>query len=813
MNESSELAKALDILIRNPGMSGNSPATPTLLRGPGEYGHIEDNVRLREMWRSIRKRMGLVIGICAVVTALVTFYMARKPDIYQAGAEVQIDLEGASSALGGSKSNAIILSNLDDPTYFNTQLQILTKPGLLRRVTKTLDLEHNQAFLHPTQGNRTIWQSMLNLVGIKSRNQNQVNNTSPNSPLLLQPGSLQPGAAKEDLEESMRLEPYVLAIQRGLKVEPVKETRNTVRDTRLIDISFDHTDPLVAAKVVNAIADTFVLANIEKRSETNETTGDFLQKRIAELQANMRTGEEQLVNYAKDHQILSLDATQNTVVERLTGLNRQLLEAENERKMAEAAYKAALSPGAAESLANVNDKAVVSAAEIKLAELRQHRAQLLVDNTEEWPEVKEINQQILALEKQVSDVRTRATASIVSNLQTRYRETSDREQSLRTAFEKQRQDTLSQNEAAINYRIIQQEIETNKTLLDDLLQRSKENGVVLAGTPNNIHVVDHAIIPSRPVGPMRWQGIALAFVLSLAFGVGLALLLDSLDDTLRSTDDVETMLGLPALAVIPSIGAIARRRWFPKVSALQTRNGNGNGHAPAKILISSDASPLSEAYRQLRTSVLLSTAGRAPRSLLVTSSVPGEGKTTTTVNLALTLAQTGAKVLIIDADMRRPRVHQIFDIENKLGLSGVLSGSMTEADVSKLIDKNAVSNVNVLTSGPIPPNPAELLGSEQMRKLIRACEARFTHVVIDSPPVASFTDSVLLSSMVDSVLLVVHGGKSSRGIVRRARQLLHDVGAKICGVVLNNVNVRKHSDYYYQYYQQSYYHSDPDAES
>jgi capsular exopolysaccharide synthesis family protein len=223
-------------------------------------------------------------------------------------------------------------------------------------------------------------------------------------------------------------------------------------------------------------------------------------------------------------------------------------------------------------------------------------------------------------------------------------------------------------------------------------------------------------------------------------------------------------------------------------------------------------SPLAESYRQLRTSVLLSTAGRAPKTLLITSSLPGEGKTTTAVNTAISLAQTGANVLIIDADMRRPRLRSIFDLPEKEGLSSILSSEMKPQDMLDAITRDPVSDLHVLASGPIPPNPAELLGSDQMRKLLEVLGTRFTHIVIDSPPVSSFTDGVLIASMVDGVLLVVHGGKSSRGVVRRSRQLLRDVGAKIFGVVLNNVSMQSHDYYYHQsYYTQKYYEKEAGA--
>jgi capsular exopolysaccharide synthesis family protein len=321
------------------------------------------------------------------------------------------------------------------------------------------------------------------------------------------------------------------------------------------------------------------------------------------------------------------------------------------------------------------------------------------------------------------------------------------------------------------------------------------------------------LAPDLPVGPARLRSVILALVLALALGVGLALFLEYLDDSVHSTDDVERFLRLPALAVIPIMGSTTRRRFLSPAGALQKRNGH-NGGNPELLLHVDGRSALAESYRQLRTSVLLSTAGRAPKTLLVTSSLPGEGKTTTAVNTAISLAQTSASVVIIDADMRRPRLRSIFNLPEREGLSSILSSEMSEEDMLKKIVREEGSGLHVLTSGPIPPNPAELLGSDQMRRLIAVLSNRFTHIVIDSPPITSFTDGVLIATMVDGVLLVVHGGQSSRAVVRRSRQLLMDVGAKIFGVVLNKVNLQSHGYYYYQrYYGQKYYQSDAEADT
>jgi capsular exopolysaccharide synthesis family protein len=521
-----------------------------------------------------------------------------------------------------------------------------------------------------------------------------------------------------------------------------------------------------------------------------------------------------LINYAKGHEILSLDASQNTVVDRLSGLNKQLLEAENERKITEAAYRVKKDPAAARILAGDGSTKDL---EGELTKLKQKRAQLLVDNTEEWPEVQEINKQIAALEKDIQDAGTKSgdTESKVAEL--RYRQALDRENSLRAAFEQQRGATRTQNEAAINYKIIQQEIETNKGLLDGLLQRAKENDVILAGTPNNLHVTDYAIPPRSPIGPNRFQGVLLAFIFSLGFGVCLAALLEYLDDSIRSTEDVNRILRLPTLATIPLLKKSGLKpRAISNGTALlpingNGRNGNGSGRVnPALLLDLDQRSPLAEAFRQLRTSVLLSTPGHAPKTLVVTSCVPAEGKSTTAINLAVTLAQTGARVLVIDADMRRPTIHSSFGILNERGLCNILANEMSQAEMLSYVQQETESGLYVLTSGPVPPNPAELIGSDQMKRLLIELQTSFDHIVIDSPPLASFTDGVLLSAICDGVVLVVHASECSRKVVLRSQRSLEEVGAKVLGVVLNRVDARS-TDYYYGYrYYKTYKSAEPD---
>jgi capsular exopolysaccharide synthesis family protein len=621
----------------------------------------------------------------------------------------------------------------------------------------------------------------------------------------------------EELAEAARLAPYVEALQLGLAVDPVKETRLPIKETRLINIAFTHTDPDMATRIVNTLADTYVRSNLENKYDVNAMTREILQKRIAELKSQTRDGEERLIEYAKANEILSLDPSQNTVVDRLAGLNRQLLEAENERKLAEATYNAALAPGAAEALAESAIAREAAESNNRLAELRQRRAQLLVESTEEWPEVKEIDQQIAALEKHVVNNRDRAGSVMVRNLETKYRQSLAREQALRGAFNEQRGETLKQNEAAIYYRMMQQEVETGKELLDGLLQRQKENDGQLAGMLNNIRVNDYAVVPKVPIGPKRMLYTTVAFIFSLALSLGLAVLTDYMDNTMRSADDVEKTLQTRTLAAIPAAGIsdYSRRPQLSRSSsikdvmqhgvmllseALPKRNGNGAGRSPLLLTEDSDAW-LNEVYRQLRTSILLSRPSGSLQTILVTASLPSEGKTTTAINTALSLARTGARVLLIDGDTRRPRVHHAFDFDNEEGLTTTLVNNQSEAEILSLIKVHDNSQLCVLTSGPAEPSFTELLGSPQMSRVMSHLQANFEYIIIDSPPVAHFADGILMSQMADGVLLVVNSGKTPREVVVNTKQTLHDVGAQVIGVVLNNVKILPYDySYYPKYY-------------
>lgn len=778
---------------------------------------VSQGFQLLDYWRAIRKRLWLVIGVAVLLTTLTAIYIARKPNIYQARARVQVDLEQVNPDLVTSDRQRP-MSN-PDPAYFNTQLQLLSSNGLLRRVIKEKDLDANKEFQQlKTEGSASAWRSLLRSLGLATDDSGRATFGGKQDPAV--PES--PAATSEEVAEAIRLAPYVQALQDRLEVQPVREARTTVKDTRLIDISFTHTNAQLAAYVVNSIAEVFTISNQEKRQGSNRKTNDFLQERIATLEGEIKQAQEQLVELTKNAGILKTSNEQTIVIDRLAGLNKQLLEAEDVRKDAEAKYAAvANNPEKAANLVEEDMARFITEQENsirqlkaetrkKVAELNQNRAQKLQEYQEGAPEIKELDVQIASLnnslDKAVADFedalkkyRDKTTKGRIDVMRTKYQQAKAKEDKIRADYTKQYAEAQAQNGSAVDIKILQQDIDTKTGFLDKLRGQISGNDVAAKGSDNNISVVEVAVPPNVPISPRRLLTVLMALVLSTVFGMGLALFLEYLDDTIRTTEEVESYLQLPALAAIPTLDSLPKRRLLLVGASDEEEE---NPHSP--LLITADSrSALAEAYRHLRTSILLSTAGRAPKTLLITSSLPAEGKTTTATNTAISLAQTGSKVLIIDADMRRPRLHSIFSMSNGEGLSTLLASELTDRDIKKAVQQDEKSKLYVMPSGPIPPNPAELIGSEQMALLLRRLQNDFTHVVLDSPPIASFTDGVLIASMVDGVILVVHAGKSSRQVVRRSRQLLNEIGAKIFGVVLNNVNLNTQDNYYYY---QSYYH-------
>jgi len=577
-------------------------------------------------------------------------------------------------------------------------------------------------------------------------------------------------------------------VERFLKRVEVSPRRNSY----LVDLSFSHPDPHVAAKTVNVLAEEYINMSLDQRIHASEKGRRFIEKQLAVTKAALERSEEELQAFSESNEIVTMDEKQNIAYQKLADLNESLTRAQSARIAKESLYRQTQS-GDLGGISLIVDNPLVKSLKEELARVELQRSKLAETFTPEYPEMKRVEGQIAALRQRIGAEEKR----IVGAIRADYEAAKRREELLSAALEEQKKVVSDFNERAIDYKILRREVDTNRGIYNALLQRLKEVEVTEGIKASNIQVIDKAEVPLYPDEPRPMRNLLLAIVVGLLGGVGLAFVQENLDSSLKSPEDVEKYLLLPTLGIVPTIRQRKSNGTRPEVSAELVAHEEPMSHA-------------AESLRTLRAALFLATASGPPSRLIVTSARPQEGKSCVAANLAVSLSQMGKRVVLVDADLRRPRLHRIFDVEISPGVSNYLTGSRP---LPELLRKTAVPSVDLVASGPVPPNPAELLDSERMRLLLEELERRYDFVLLDSPPTLGFADVPLLSRFAGSVLLVVRSGETPRKIARRAGDYLLRLQAKVLGVVLNDVAADRPGYYYYDYYGYgSYYRYNPNRE-
>ncbi len=737
--------------------------------GPSSYLTLPgQDSALREYLRVLIKRKWLGLSCLAIIFGVVALATMRTTRIYDAYGSIAINktdpaiLNLKDSANGGG-------SEYYDPTDLDTEVRILKSDLLALQVIKQLNLDKQPEF-DGTQ-------------------------EPPSNSLALSTDALQP-----DSEKTTAL---LAAFKGGLHV-------SLIPNTRIIEIHYRSPDKALAASVVNTLITTYIEQNFKTRFESTMQASDWLSKQLVDLEMKVQTSQEKLVQYQKQHEILGIDEKQNITTSKLDELNKELTAAESDRMQKESIYRLVQSSdpdtaaAAAVSTANAGSSGGASGLMERMreqqADLKIQVAQLSTQFGNAYPKVVQLNTQLKEVDAQLQTELTK----VVSRVRSGYLAALQHETMLRHALDNQKQEANKLNESAIEYSLLKRDVESYRTLYEGLMEKLKEAGVTAGLRSNNIRSVDKARIPTYPSEPNVPRNLGFALALGLSTGIGLAFLLEGIDNTVRTPEQAQALSALPSLGMIPlgsksGIEAAAKR-----LTVASSRE------AVELVTQSRPQSQMAESYRALRTSLLLTSLGGPPKVILITSALPQEGKTTTSINTAIVLAQKGTRVLLIDADLRRPSIHKTLGMGPKTGLSNVLTGSATLQQA--VVRSSILPTLFVLTAGTPPPNPAELLASSNMKDILAELREQYDHIIVDTPPTLSVTDAVVMSTRADAVVLVIRSGQTTKQALRRARDLLMQVNARVAGVLLNAVDLTSPDYYYYYEYQgkygQRYYQED-----
>jgi capsular exopolysaccharide synthesis family protein len=711
-----------------------------------------DEIDLRAYWRILVRHRWVIGGLFAAVVVLTLLFTLRQTRIYAATTTIIIE---PNSPRVFDKEDVVdtgVTNFFAAKEYFETQYKVIQSRAVAQRVVEKLQLAKDLRFL-----------------GLDR---------------LKDPGKIEGALA--------RLDP-IIELQERLKVLPVK-------DSRIARIQVEDRDPKWAATLSNAVAEAYITETLSVKVDTTRGASDYLEQQLGDLERKLDESGKALFDFKKSHDIVATtwEDRQGMVTQQLVAINDALSKARVQRATLEArseqiaALGDALEKGdpAGEAFAIVANSRTVQELKVRLAEASVECAGMRDLYMKDYPKLQACEARLASARNGLrQEVRT-----ILNAARAEYAEVVQTERKLVGLLSGTKADAFNVNQYERQYLEVRRAHDNNQRLYDAVLKRLKDAGVTGMMQISNVRILDRAEPPDRPASPRPLRNLALAMLLGLFGGVALAFLLETLDTTVTTREQVEERLGLAFLGIIPSIT-------------------EQKGDKERDLFVHANPrSAAAECLRSIRTNLLFMSPEKPLRTIVVTSASPSEGKTTTATALAEVMADGGNRVLIVDADMRRPQLHKVFELSNEAGLSSLIVG---EGQLDQLIRPSRIPNLSVLTCGPIPPNPAELLHTEGFEKLLTAMAQRFDRVIIDSPPAGVVADAVVISTQVDGTLLVLKAGQTSRDAAVRATRSILDVKGRIFGAVLNDLDLTdQRYGQYYQYYRYGYYGADkPDASS
>jgi capsular exopolysaccharide synthesis family protein len=730
----------------------------------------EEALNLREYWYIIRKRLWLILAILIIASAY-TFVssMLTKP-VYRATAQILIERDKPQVV----KVEEVMALDAYSKDYYATQCKLLKSRSLAREVIKKLGLDQHRVFNPKPQKSWSSFKIRQTLASVVPRKR------SPLDPL----------SSEVEYDHLTR---YVNAYLDMLDIEPMGESR-------LVNISFEGGDPTLAASMANTHAQAFIDKDLERKLSATEEAVKWLTGRLDELKEKLRQSEEALQLFKEQENIVALEnilsadgrSEESIIVRKLAELNSNLATARTERLSLEILHNQlktlSKKPGMAESIPQVNQNGLIQNLKSNYIELDQQYSELQGNYRNNHP-------RMIDLRRVMKNLRSRIgieVDKIVKGVEIQYKMALAKEKNLRDSLDRTKSEIVGLNKKAIQYGMLKREVESNREIYQMILRRAKETSLTSRLKSTNIFIVDRAEIPRAPVKQQVWTNLLLAAVITLMLGFGLALSLEHLDNTFHGPDDVKRYLGVPFLG---------------PVSLAPKKNGDPSLDL---VALQGSRSRFAESLRNVRTNLVFSLVEPDQKALAITSAGPEEGKTLIASNLAVITARTGRRVLLVDADLRKPDVHRLFGIRLEPGLSNLVAGTCRLRAATR---DTSLNRLKVMPAGTIPPNPSELLASRMMLKLVNKLKEYFDLLIFDTPPILTVTDAAVLSGMLDGTTLVVKASETPRDAAKQAIEQINDVHARVLGIVLNQVDFTKEGYCYSYYHKNCYYYTDTGGEA